>query len=128
MALLSALVFQEKSDVAPELPPALAAAVEQLSAIAWQAGAVQAEAGLPLLPDEFQRQVLKFGLTEVRTWHLAREMLAPEHRGTATPTVCFVTACSGVHVSGGPSAHCSPARCGHKQSSTASRCGAKPAV
>ena len=65
VALLSALVFQEKSDVAPELPPALAAARDQLAAIAWQAGAVQEEAGLPLVPDEYQRSVLKFGLIEV---------------------------------------------------------------
>lgn len=69
MALLSALVFQEKSDVSPELPPALEAARDQLAAIAWQAGAVQAEAGLPLMPDEFQRSVLKFGLIEVQSHH-----------------------------------------------------------
>ena len=70
VALLSALVFQEKSDAEPVLPPALAAATEQLAAIAHQAGVAQAEAGLPLHPEEFARSVLKFGLVEVR------------HRGT----------------------------------------------
>ncbi len=65
MALLSALVFQEKSDVEPALPPALAAATEQLVAIAHETGIVQAEAGLPLHPDEWARSVLKFGLVEV---------------------------------------------------------------
>lgn len=65
VALLSALVFQEKSDVDPALPPALAAATEQLAAIAHEAGAVQAEAGLPVHPEEWARSVLKFGLVEV---------------------------------------------------------------
>ena len=68
VALLSALVFQEKSDVDPALPPALAAATEQLAAIAHEAGVVQAEAGLPLQPDEWARSVLKFGLVEVNRW------------------------------------------------------------
>ena len=76
VALLSALVFQEKSDAEPVLPPSLAAATEQLAAIAHQAGVAQAEAGLPLHPEEFARSVLKFGLVEVRR-HGTRARLTP---------------------------------------------------
>ena len=76
VALLSALVFQEKSDAEPVLPPALAAATEQLAAIAHQAGVAQAEAGLPLHPEEFARSVLKFGLVEVRCLARSSDIVA----------------------------------------------------
>ena len=56
MALLSALVFQEKSEVAPRLPPRLEAATGQLRAIVARAAVVQAEAGLPIVADEYAAQ------------------------------------------------------------------------
>ncbi|KAL0030068.1 hypothetical protein WJX79_004816 [Trebouxia sp. C0005] len=66
VAVLSALVFQEKSDVeAAAATPALAEARETVIALTRQAGKVQQECGLDILPDEFARGVLKWGLMEV---------------------------------------------------------------
>lgn len=60
------LALQEKSDVeAPASTPALAEARENVVALTRQAGKVQQECGLDILPDEFPRAVLKWGLMEV---------------------------------------------------------------
>lgn len=59
------LPVQEKTEAEPELPPRLAQAREETVALALEAGAVQAEAGLQLTPEEFVRDTLKFGLMEV---------------------------------------------------------------
>jgi len=45
--------------------PALAEARETVIALTRQAGKVQQECGLDILPDEFARGVLKWGLMEV---------------------------------------------------------------
>ena len=45
--------------------PALAEARETVIALTRQAGKVQQECGLDILPDEFARVVLKWGLMEV---------------------------------------------------------------
>ncbi len=45
--------------------PALAEARETVIALTRQAGKVQQECGLDILPDEFARSVLKWGLMEV---------------------------------------------------------------
>ena len=59
---------QEKSDVEAAAPtPALAEARETVVALTRQAGKVQQECGLDILPDEFVRSVLKWGLMEVWT-------------------------------------------------------------
>ena len=47
--------------------PALAEARETVVALTRQAGKVQQECGLDILPDEFVRSVLKWGLMEVST-------------------------------------------------------------
>ena len=49
-------------------PPteALAEACQHASALAWQAGQAQQECGLDILPDEFVRSTLRFGLVEAR--------------------------------------------------------------
>ena len=57
---------QEKSDVeAAAATPALAEARETVIALTRQAGKVQQDCGLDILPDEFARSVLKWGLMEV---------------------------------------------------------------
>ncbi|KAG2427509.1 hypothetical protein HYH02_014555, partial [Chlamydomonas schloesseri] len=65
VALLSALVFQEKSEVEPVLPPALAAARQALVALTASTAAVQREAGLDISPEEHVGEVLHCGLMEV---------------------------------------------------------------
>ncbi|KAI3427058.1 hypothetical protein D9Q98_006998 [Chlorella vulgaris] len=65
VALLSALVFQEKNASEPELTPELAAARDSTVSLALQAGLVQQQAGLQLTPEEFATSTLKFGLAEV---------------------------------------------------------------
>lgn len=50
--------------------PALAEARETVIALTRQAGKVQQECGLDILPDEFARGVLKWGLMEVRPFHI----------------------------------------------------------
>ena len=61
--LMSAL--QEKTEV-NVVPPtaALGAACAAASALAEEAGAVQQECGLDVLPDEYARATLRFGLVE----------------------------------------------------------------
>ncbi|KAG2484118.1 hypothetical protein HYH03_017069 [Edaphochlamys debaryana] len=65
VALLSALVFQEKSEVEPRLPPALAAARGALTQLTAATAAVQKEAGLDIAPDQHVTDVLHCGLMEV---------------------------------------------------------------
>ena len=63
--------MQEKSDVeAAAATPALAEARETVVALTEQAGKVQQQCGLDILPAEYARNVLKWGLTEVtsRKW------------------------------------------------------------
>ena len=62
--------MQEKSDVeAPASTPALAEARENVIALTRQAGKEQQECGLDILPDEFPRAVLKWGLMEVTSFY-----------------------------------------------------------
>ena len=50
--------------------PALSEARETVIALTRQAGKVQQECGLDILPDEFARGVLKWGLMEVCLFHM----------------------------------------------------------
>ncbi|KAL4421866.1 hypothetical protein ABPG77_003668 [Micractinium sp. CCAP 211/92] len=65
VALLSALVFQEKSQSEPELTPRLQQARDEAVSLALQAGVVQQECGLQIAPEEFAATNLNFGLAEV---------------------------------------------------------------
>jgi antiviral helicase SKI2 len=65
VSLLSALVFQEKSQAEPELPPRLLTARDESAALAYSAGVVQQEAGLSLVPEEYVKSTLNYGLMEV---------------------------------------------------------------
>ena len=58
-------------------PPteALAEACQYASALAWQAGQAQQECGLDILPDEFVRSTLRFGLVEARRRPAASEAM-----------------------------------------------------
>ena len=75
VALLSALVFQDKteSDFILDVPEKLAYAYEHATSIAWNAGALQNEAGLNIVPDEFVKETLNFGLMAV-VYHWASGM------------------------------------------------------
>jgi antiviral helicase SKI2 len=65
VALLSSLVFQEKSDVEPSLNEALTGARANLLALVADCAAVQREEGLHIEPDEYASEVLHMGLMEV---------------------------------------------------------------
>ena len=65
VSLLSALVFQEKSEAELELPPSLIKAREESAVVAYAAGVVQQEAGLSLIPEEYLKSTLNFGLMQV---------------------------------------------------------------
>lgn len=65
VALLAALVFQEKNASPPELAGSLREACERAQELAFAAGEEQARKGLPVAPDEFIAATLRFGLTEV---------------------------------------------------------------
>ncbi|GAX76723.1 hypothetical protein CEUSTIGMA_g4170.t1 [Chlamydomonas eustigma] len=65
VALISALVFQEKSAVEPELPPALAAARDNLEALTKSTAEVQRSHGLQIDPQEYVRDALHCGLMQV---------------------------------------------------------------
>jgi hypothetical protein len=56
---------QEKSDVEPELPDALATAREQLVNLACELAQLQAAAGLPVSEEDYLREVLHPGLMQV---------------------------------------------------------------
>ena len=59
--------MQEKVEEEPTPPTAaLADALDHAALLAQQAGQVQRACGLDILPDDFVRATLKFGLTEVR--------------------------------------------------------------
>ena len=58
--------MQEKVEEEPAPPTAaLADALDHAALLAQQAGQVQRAFGLDILPDEFVRSTLRFGLTEV---------------------------------------------------------------
>ena len=58
--------MQEKGEEEPTPPTAaLADALDHAALLAQQAGQVQRACGLDILPDDFVRSTLKFGLTEV---------------------------------------------------------------
>lgn len=65
VALLSALIFQEKSDAEPTLNDKLAEARQTMIKLAQAAGTVQRDCGLDILPEEYCRSVLNFTLMEV---------------------------------------------------------------
>lgn len=65
VALMSALVFQERSDVEPTLPPGLAQARKDLADLVTQLADAQTARGLPIAADEYARMVLHPGLMEV---------------------------------------------------------------
>jgi len=65
VSLLSALVFQEKTEVEPSLPPCLLAARNEAAASAFAAGEVQRAHALDVVPEDFVKATLNFGLMEV---------------------------------------------------------------
>ncbi len=67
VALLSALVFQDKTDYnfLEDIPSKLMEAYERASALAWHAGEEQASFGLNIAPDEYVKETLNFGLMSV---------------------------------------------------------------
>ncbi|KXS15244.1 antiviral helicase [Gonapodya prolifera JEL478] len=64
VALLSVFVFQEKSDVVPNLNPKMEAAVKHVVEVATKVAEIQRSCGLDIAVDEFLRDKLKFGLVE----------------------------------------------------------------
>ena len=82
VALLSALVFQEKRASPPDVRGALLEACDRAKALALAAGEAQRERGLPVAPDEYAENALRFGLTEaVHEWA----------RGATFADVCGLT-------------------------------------
>ena len=82
VALLSALVFQEKGDASAALPPALERARARAHALAVAAGEAQRAAGLDLDPERWAAGALRFGLVEVvHQWA----------RGTPFAEICQLT-------------------------------------
>jgi len=65
VALLSALVFQEKSELEPELPLELVQAQEACTSLALEIGWLQKDAGMLLPPEDHVFQCLNYGLVEV---------------------------------------------------------------
>uniref|UniRef100_A0A6T7WV57 ATP-dependent RNA helicase Ski2/MTR4 C-terminal domain-containing protein n=1 Tax=Pyramimonas obovata TaxID=1411642 RepID=A0A6T7WV57_9CHLO len=65
IALLSALIFQEKTDNEPVLPTKLMEACDKVRHLARACGERQLQCGLEISPEDYCREVLKFGLTEV---------------------------------------------------------------
>lgn len=65
VALLAALVFQEKNASPPELSGSLKDACQRAKDLAFAAGEVQMRHGLAVAPGEFVGATLRFGLTEV---------------------------------------------------------------
>lgn len=65
VALLSALVFQQKDASEPMLTPRLRAARDRMTETAIRLGDIQAKHGLPINPEDYARDTLKFGLVEV---------------------------------------------------------------
>ncbi|KAI5065072.1 hypothetical protein GOP47_0019767 [Adiantum capillus-veneris] len=65
VALLSALVFQQKDASVPMLTPRLKAAKDRMTETAIRLGNLQAKYGLKIVPEDYARDTLKFGLVEV---------------------------------------------------------------
>ncbi|XP_043721889.1 DExH-box ATP-dependent RNA helicase DExH11 isoform X1 [Telopea speciosissima] len=65
VALMSALVFQQKNTSEPSLTDNLAKAKKRLYDTAIRLGELQAHFKLPINPEEYARDNLKFGLVEV---------------------------------------------------------------
>lgn len=65
VALLSALVFQEKTEAEPIVTPRLQQAYDRSCSLTLAAGEVQKSAGLDLDPERWTAGVLRFGLAEV---------------------------------------------------------------
>eukprot|EP00850_Spirogloea_muscicola_P020625 SM000222S06966 [mRNA] locus=s222:39028:49965:- [translate_table: standard] len=65
VAVLSALVFQQKDASDPTLTPTLAAACNRVYKIALSLGELQRHYGLPVAPEEYAAGALRFGLVEV---------------------------------------------------------------
>ncbi|KAL0962488.1 hypothetical protein UPYG_G00340670 [Umbra pygmaea] len=63
-ALLSCLVFQQKTQVEPHLTNTLQEGIERVLAVAQRIGELQRDCGIAQTPEEFVSQ-FKFGLTEV---------------------------------------------------------------
>ena len=65
VAVLSALVLQEKRASAPSLTPTLETACDAALALALKVGAVQEAAGVPIATEDYVQNALRFGLVEV---------------------------------------------------------------
>lgn len=65
VAVLAALVFQEKSDNAPRLTERLTTARDAAIKLAKDIGALQRDCGLQVAPDEYAMTSLNWGLSEV---------------------------------------------------------------
>lgn len=65
VAIMSALIFQQKETSKPNLTPQLANAKERLFKTAVRLGELQASFGLPINPEDYANDSLKFGLVEV---------------------------------------------------------------
>ncbi|KAF6153462.1 hypothetical protein GIB67_027329 [Kingdonia uniflora] len=65
VALMSALVFQQQKTSEPSLTPKLADARKRLFDTAIRLGEIQARFKLPISPEDFAQENLKFGLVEV---------------------------------------------------------------
>jgi antiviral helicase SKI2 len=82
VAVLAALVFQEKNASAPELHGSLLEACERSKELAFLAGEEQLKKGLAIAPDEYVTTTLRFGLTEVvNEWA----------KGTLFSDICTIT-------------------------------------
>lgn len=65
VALLAALVFQEKNASPPSLEGSLKEACERAKELAFAAGELQLAQGIQIAPDEFVETTMNFGLSEV---------------------------------------------------------------
>ncbi|KAL9238723.1 hypothetical protein vseg_013107 [Gypsophila vaccaria] len=65
VAVMSAFVFQQRNTSEPSLTPRLSAAVRRLYDTAIRLGELQAKFQLPVNPEEYAQDNLKFGLVEV---------------------------------------------------------------
>ncbi|KAK6935765.1 Ski2, N-terminal domain [Dillenia turbinata] len=65
VALMSAFVFQQRNSSEPSLTPRLALARQRLYNTAIRLGELQVQFKLPITPEEYAQENLKFGLVEV---------------------------------------------------------------
>ncbi|PPD89747.1 hypothetical protein GOBAR_DD13328 [Gossypium barbadense] len=76
VALMSAFVFQQKNTSEPSLTSKLSQAKQRLYDTAIRLGDLQAEFKLPITPEEYAQENLKFGLVEVvYEWAKAQDHL-----------------------------------------------------